>query len=239
MLKAVLWDMGGPIDEEVGYERLIDQDMKRALAEAGVTYSEADFREAAGWAVDSYASNAYKAMVWKLSSFRAEVAEQVYEQVAAGSDSRHAIRGGMEFREGVDEVIRSLHQRGVLQGLVTNNEPSRVRADLARYDLDQCFVFTPPRNPPIRKPNPEVFLNAAAALDVRPDDCFVIGDRIDTDIVPAKLLGMTTVLFRTGRHARQQPRTWEETPDHQVETVPALAAVLERLGLIDTEPTAR
>ena len=236
MLNAVLWDMGGPIDREVEYERIIDEDMRRALRDADVEFSAADFSEAARWAVDSFAPNAYKAMVWKLTSFRAEVAEQVYEQVAAGSDSRHAIRGGMEFREGVDEVIRSLHQGGVLEGLVTNNEPSRVRADLASHDLHRRFVFAPPRDPPIRKPNPEVFLNAAAALDVRPDDCLVIGDRIDTDIVPAKRLGMTTVLFRTGRHARQQPRTWEETPDYQVETVRQLTAVLAELGLIGTEP---
>ena len=51
MLKAVLWDMGGPIDKEVGYERLIDEDMKRVLTEAGIAWSEADFREAARWAV--------------------------------------------------------------------------------------------------------------------------------------------------------------------------------------------
>lgn len=42
---------------------------------------------------------------------------------------------------------------------------------------------------------------------------------------------MTTVLFRTRRHAQQQPRTWEETPDHEAETVPQLDAVLRRLGL--------
>ena len=238
MLKAVLWDMGGPIDKEVEYERLIDEDMRRALTEAGVRFSDADFREAARGAVDSFAPNAYKAMVWKLTSFRAEVAEQVYGQVAAGSDRRHAIRGGMEFREGVDKVIRSLHRSGVPQGLVTNNEPARVRTDLVNHNLDGCFVFTPPRNPPIRKPNPEVFLNAAAALAVGPDDCLVIGDRIDTDIVPAKLLGMTTVLFRTGRHASQQPRTWEETPDHEVETVPELAAALAKLGFTDTGSVA-
>ncbi len=97
MLKAVLWDMGGPIDREVEYESLIDEDMRRALREADVGFSDADFSEAARWAVDSFAPNAYKAMVWKLTSFRAEVAEQVYEQVAAGSDSRHAIRGGWSF----------------------------------------------------------------------------------------------------------------------------------------------
>ena len=93
-------------------------------------------------------------------------------------------------------------------------------------------------NPPIRKPNPEVFLNAATALAVSPGDCLVIGDRIDADIVPARLLGMTTVLFRTGRHARQRPRTWEETPDQEVETVPQLAAALEKLGFIDTGAVA-
>ena len=238
MLRAVLWDMGGPIDQEIEYERLIDEDMKRDLTQAGVTRSGADFREAGRWAVDSYASNAYKAMVWKLSSFRVELAEQVYAQVAAGSDRRHTIRGGIELREGIDELVRSLHRGGTWLGLVTNNEPARVRTDLARYDLDNLFAFAPPRDPPLRKPNPEVFLNAAAALEVRPGSCLVVGDRIDADIVPAKLLGMTTVLFRTGRHAQQQPRTWGEVPDHQVQTVSQLAGLLGQLGLIDNEPHA-
>ena len=234
MLKAVLWDVGGPIDREVEYECLIDRDMRRALREAGVGFSDSDFHEAARWAVDSFAPNAYKAMAWRLTSFRAGVAERVYARVADGDDQRHAVRGGMELREGVEEVIRSLHRSGVPQGLVTNNEPSRVRADLARHDLDRCFVFAPPRDPPIQKPDPEVFLNAAAALAVSPDECLVIGDRVDADVVPAKLLGMATVLFRTGRHARQQPRTWEETPDYEVETVTELAQVLREFGLTGT-----
>ena len=49
---------------------------------------------------------------------------------------------------------------------------------------------------------------------------------------------MTTVLFRTGRHAQQQPRTWEETPDYELETVPELAAVFGELRLADTDPAA-
>ena len=35
----------------------------------------------------------------------------------------------------------------------------------------------------------------------------MVGDRIDNDIAPATTLGMRTVLFRTGRHAAQQPRS--------------------------------
>ena len=232
MLSAVLWDMGGPIDKETEYERLIDEDMRRALRDAGMNCTDAGFEEAARWAVASFAPNAYKAMVWKLSSFRPEVAERAFEQVVADSDRRHAIRGGLELREGIGEILRALHGNGVPQGLVTNNEPSRVRADLARHGLDHCFRFAPPRNPPARKPSPEVFLDAAAALGVDPESCVVVGDRIDTDVVPARQLGMTAVLFGTGRHIQQQPRTWEEVPDHEVRDVPQLAELLAGLGLL-------
>ena len=42
MLKAVLWDVSGPIDREVEYECLIDRDMRRALREAEVEFSDID-----------------------------------------------------------------------------------------------------------------------------------------------------------------------------------------------------
>ena len=94
MLKAVPWDMGGPIDKEVNCEHLIDEDMRRALT------SDAGLSGVARWAVASFAPNAHKAMVWKPRLFRVGVAEQAYAHVAAGSDRRHALRAGMEFRKG-------------------------------------------------------------------------------------------------------------------------------------------
>jgi ribonucleotide monophosphatase NagD (HAD superfamily) len=62
----------------------------------------------------------------------------------------------------------------------------------------------------------------------------MVGDRIDYDVVPAKLLGMRTVLLRTGRHRDQQPRSWDEMPDAEVQDAPGiLRAVLSLLGPID------
>jgi FMN phosphatase YigB (HAD superfamily) len=57
----------------------------------------------------------------------------------------------------------------------------------------------------------------------------MVGDRIDNDIAPARLLGMKAVLFRTGRHAAQQPRSWEEAPHAEVQDVSGLRDALERL----------
>ena len=57
----------------------------------------------------------------------------------------------------------------------------------------------------------------------------MVGDRIDNDIAPARLLGMRAVLYRTGRHISQQPRSLEEVPNVEVRDVPGLAAALDSL----------
>ncbi len=57
----------------------------------------------------------------------------------------------------------------------------------------------------------------------------MVGDRIDNDIAPAITLGMRTVLFRTGRHAAQQPRSADEVPDAEVRDVAGLKVALELL----------
>jgi hypothetical protein len=40
---------------------------------------------------------------------------------------------------------------------------------------------------------------------------------------------MRTILFRTGRHRAQQPRSWLEVPDAEVEDVDGLRAALYAL----------
>ena len=45
----------------------------------------------------------------------------------------------------------------------------------------------------VRKPNPQAFLQVADMLEFRPAQLISIGDQEDTDILPAKTLGMITV----------------------------------------------
>jgi putative hydrolase of the HAD superfamily len=57
----------------------------------------------------------------------------------------------------------------------------------------------------------------------------MMGDRLDNDIVPAKALGMAAILFRSGRHRRQKPRTPAEAPNTTVSDVLELEAAIARL----------
>lgn len=49
--------------------------------------------------------------------------------------------------------------------------------------------------PDIRKPDPAVFTQAARQLNAHPSDIISIGDQNYSDIVPARSLGMTTILI--------------------------------------------
>ena len=80
-----------------------------------------------------------------------------------------------------------------------------------------------------RKPDVRLFLRACEDLDVVPEECIMVGDRVDNDVFPAKLLGIRAILFRTGRHIGQQPRTVDELPDAEVTTVQELDAALRAL----------
>jgi putative hydrolase of the HAD superfamily len=74
-----------------------------------------------------------------------------------------------------------------------------------------------------------LFLRACEELAIEPAECVMVGDRIDNDIIPAKVLGMRTALFRTGRHIAQQPRSAEEVPDVEAWDVAGMEAAIVSL----------
>jgi FMN phosphatase YigB (HAD superfamily) len=83
----------------------------------------------------------------------------------------------------------------------------------------------------ITKPDPRYLERIAQACGVRPAQCIMVGDRIDNDMIPARQIGMRTVLVRVGLHRNQQSRTPFEIPDAEITGIGGLAkAVLEVAG---------
>jgi putative hydrolase of the HAD superfamily len=126
-------------------------------------------------------------------------------------------------------VLERLRQRGLKLGLAAN-QPIRALEDLNRHGIGHYFA-----NRGIsavygfKKPDVRLFLRACEDLDVDPAACIMVGDRIDNDIVPAKLLGMRTVLLRTGRHREQRPRSWDDLPDAEAEDAAGILKAIEGL----------
>ena len=65
----------------------------------------------------------------------------------------------------------------------------------------------------VGKPSPIILDVALKTLGVAASDCVIVGDRIETDIVMGKGLGLATVLVLTGITRADDPRVAELSPD--------------------------
>ena len=50
----------------------------------------------------------------------------------------------------------------------------------------------------VSKPDKEIFEIALAKANCKPNECIMIGDRLDNDIIPANQIGMKTIWIRQG-----------------------------------------
>ncbi|MFQ3318103.1 MAG: 4-nitrophenyl phosphatase [Natronomonas sp.] len=76
------------------------------------------------------------------------------------------------------------------------------------------------------KPSAEAQRAALDALDASPERCFVVGDRLNTDIELGERAGMTTILVRTGVTTDADVERSEVQPDYVIDSLADLETVL-------------
>ena len=223
--RAVLFDVGGPLDLEFAWEIAVDGAIASACGLEGIRVDPAMIEEASEAAVAAFAPDAYAHMIEALCGGDPRATERVRQRVRAMTANLDVF----QLRPEVDGLLRRLRGRGLKLGIVAN-QVETVREWLARAGIGELFdyqalsAFTG-----LRKPDPRAFLAAAEAMGVSPSACIMVGDRIDNDIGPTKALGMATIQLRGGRHRRQQPRSPAETPDAVVTDVLELEEAITSL----------
>jgi putative hydrolase of the HAD superfamily len=137
------------------------------------------------------------------------------------------IQQAVEPRQGALHTLQALKEQGMALGLLSNTfwAADVHDADLARFGLLDLL--------PVRlyscdigwlKPHPEAFHRILAAMGVQPNEAVYVGDRLKTDIEPARKVGLWGVLIRTP--FRLEPL--EETlPDAVISELPELVKLLE------------
>ena len=216
-MKAVLFDVGGPLDMEFGWEIAVDGAIASACGLEGIRVDQTAVEEASEKAVAAFAPDAYTHMIETLCGDPPTIA-RVYRRMRAMVDGLDIF----QLRPDVDGLLQRLVERGLTLGIVAN-QPAAARDRLERAGIAHLFAHQGLSGETgFRKPDPRAFTAVVEALGIAPAECIMVGDRLDNDIAPAKALGMATVLFRTGRHRRQRPRSSAEQPDAIVTDVPEL-----------------
>lgn len=88
------------------------------------------------------------------------------------------------------------------------------------------IVETEPRKI-LGKPSAEAQRAALETLDVPPERCLVVGDRLNTDVELGERAGMTTVLVRTGVTTDADLATSDVQPDFVINSLADLESVLD------------
>lgn len=224
MIQAVLFDVGGPLDLETAFEAAIDAEIRAGLEREGFVVDEATGQAAQRGAIERFAPNLYRALIWQLTNGDRAACLRILERLETRGPRNH-----FELRPGIPEVLEALAGRDLKLGLVVN-QPVSVLPKLERNGIGHYFAGAGISGVyGFRKPDVRLFLRVCDAMAVAPDACVMVGDRIDNDIAPAALLGMRTVLIRTGRHREQQPRAWDETPDFEAADAPGILWAIEQL----------
>lgn len=222
-IENVFLDAGGVILDETETERAKCRLIVQVLSAYVHDFGESDYWSDVKSAVALYVPNVYAYILWRHTG-----SETNYR--AATRDFRAALDRSnppLALMPEIGSVVRELageYRIGILgqygADLLELLDRDRILRYFSFRETQEKFELT--------KPDPRYFEAVLRAAAARPASSVMVGDRIDKDVIPAKLIGMRTIRHRVGIHSEQVPRTFEEYPDAEIGTLSELPRLLRR-----------
>lgn len=181
--RAVLWDMDGTLADSSEFHWLSWQDV---LAAEGVSITRDDFHATFGWR---------NREILKLWLGEGATPERI---VRIGDGKEEAYRallraGGIEPLPGAAEWIRTLRDAGWRQAIASSAPRANIETMVEALHFGALIdAFLGAEDVTRGKPEPDVFLTAAARVGVPPERCIVVEDAA-AGIEAGKRAGMVTI----------------------------------------------
>lgn len=228
MIRAVLLDLGGPVFDEGAEYLSWTEFLLGALGAEGILVGPEEFarrveRMAAGCDSNPYLSAVWEAVRPDLARFR-----RIRDAFRAHARGFWEDLRGTIVRAEAREVVPVLAKRYILG--VAANQPVGALRLLEEADLLRHFRWPHvSETMGVEKPSPLFFRMILDGLGVAPEEAVMVGDRLDYDVLPAKLLGLGTVRVLVGPYARQEPISPLHAPDRTISTLAKLPDALASL----------
>lgn len=223
-LKAVLFDLDGTlIDTAADFIRIIQamcQQQQRPIVDAEL--------------IRSQVSEGARAMVHlvfpelaldsaELLQYRQQFLDEYAKQICVDTT----------LFAGMDDFLKTLEQKHIAWGIVTNKPRALTEALLDALDLTQrCSVVVCPDDVKHTKPDPEPMFLACQQLGIDANQCIYVGDH-PRDIDAGRAAGMPTVLASYGYlplDRRDDLASWQA--DYIVHDVAELQNLVRSMGAL-------
>ena len=195
MIRAILFDMGGTLDGDGLHwlDRFVE-----LYAAAGVRLPREvlraafDHAEALSASDDVMATASLDQMIerhvgWQLAHMHASGDHVLHRRLVDGFVAPIRASAADNVR-----LLADLSARGVRLGVVSNGCGN---VDVLCAELGYApylSVVVDSRRAGLYKPDPAIFIYAAAKMALRPSNVMMVGDSFDRDVRPAKSIGMMT-----------------------------------------------
>ncbi|WP_211749981.1 HAD family hydrolase [Paenibacillus sp. Marseille-Q4541] len=216
-VKWLFFDVGDTlVDEWVPVDHIMNQFVQHAV-DRGYSITIEDVREKF---IESYSEFIDSPMQYAISQLIAEEEDRAY--------IRPRLKFCKELEEPYPEAKEILAQLGKCYriGIIANQSPGTAER-LEKYGFSPYVdVIACSAEQGLSKPDVRLYEYALQKAGCAPSEAIMIGDRIDNDIVPAKLLGMNTIRILQG-YGRYQPSTdAKDTPDYTIASLHELTGLL-------------
>lgn len=128
-------------------------------------------------------------------------------------------------RHDVKEVVLELDRRGYILGIIANTITETEIPDWLEEDglTDYFKSVILSSKVAIRKPNPQIYLDAAKEVNVPPERCVYVGDNPVRDVEGAQAAGygMSIILIEP-ETLKKEPPTEEHKPDYMIKELSEL-----------------
>jgi HAD superfamily hydrolase (TIGR01549 family) len=227
-LEMVFLDIGGVLYDDGVYAR----SWQRALREAGATFTDeafdAEYRAARAAQAGSFRRRLTRRFLGEEADVddveRIAAAYWAYPPEALLGDVRPCL-----------EVLADRYRLGIVA-----NQPSQVRAALERDDLDRYFeVWGVSDDVGLEKPDPRLYAHVLYVAGVAPSRAAMVGDRLDYDVRPAKIAGMSAIWVLRGEAPDDPTSAQLSEADAAIRGLDELPVVLERLDATAREREPR
>jgi HAD superfamily hydrolase (TIGR01549 family) len=217
-MNTVLLDAGGVILDEKEYEQKGAEIISRILQKY-VSYSEKQYWIDTEESAKSLCPRTRRYIFWKYSSNDFDVYKQIIGEYQREWEN---INVNLKLMNGIDAEIKELHQYfGIVLAGQYGNEIFEL---LDKYQLKKYFrSFLTQDDFDTTKPDTRYYERICEKVGINSDECIMVGDRIDKDVIPAKMIGMKTVFIKSGIYKNQKGRIPEESPDMILESINGMA----------------
>jgi HAD superfamily hydrolase (TIGR01549 family) len=235
-IQAVLLDVAGVLVDEIETYKWLQGQLLELLQQEGFNVSSEELEELLRQAWRRCLAYYSAAVLWHYVKPDVERFQRLRQAQRPLHEFYKA--GKPQLMPGAKEIVASLNCKYRLA--LAGNQPVQIKEFLQSQGILQYFEYGfVSEELRVYKPDPLFFQIILDRLGVSPEEAVMVGDRLDNDIFPAKMLGLKTVRLLVWPFSLQEARIPAEMPDLTIRKFSELPKAIEELSRTQGEGDER